>query len=90
VVAARRRQAERYADSGVSTNASLSPSALRKHGVLDRAAARLLRTAAQRLSLSARAYDRVRKVARTIADLAGEEQIGGDHVAEALQFRISA
>jgi magnesium chelatase family protein len=40
-----------------------------------------------RLSLSARGYDRVRKVARTIADLAGDERLGGDHVAEALPFR---
>jgi magnesium chelatase family protein len=41
-----------------------------------------------RLGLSARAYDRVKKVARTIADLAGEDRLGADHVAEALQFRM--
>jgi len=54
----------------------------------DQAALRVLRAAMTRLSLSARGYDRVRKVARTIADLAGEERLGADHVAEALQFRM--
>jgi magnesium chelatase family protein len=49
---------------------------------------RLLTAAATRLRLSARAYDRVRKVARTIADLDGAAQIGAAHVAEALQFRV--
>ena len=42
----------------------------------------------QRMALSARGYDRVRKVARTIADLAGDERVSADHVAEALQFRM--
>jgi magnesium chelatase family protein len=48
----------------------------------------MLTTAVRHLALSARGYDRVRKVARTIADLAGSDEIGGDHVAEALQFRM--
>jgi magnesium chelatase family protein len=48
----------------------------------------VLRAAAQRIALSARAYDRIRKVARTIADLAEAERIGAEHVAEALQFRM--
>ena len=49
---------------------------------------KLLSAAVSRLGLSARAYDRVRKVARTIADLAGDEATAADHVAEALQFRM--
>jgi magnesium chelatase family protein len=55
---------------------------------LDRAGVRLLRTAVTKMGLSARGFDRVRKVARTIADLAGEDAIAPDHLAEALQFRL--
>lgn len=55
---------------------------------LDGAATKLLGAAISRLILSARGYDRVRKVARTIADLVGAEQIGAEHIAEALQFRM--
>ena len=87
VVAARARQRERYSGDHATMNASLTPSLMRTHCALDRAAARLLKAAVERMSLSARAYDRVRKVARTIADLAGDDRIGADHVAEALQFR---
>jgi magnesium chelatase family protein len=60
------------------------------HCKLDAAAERLLMTATRRLGLSARGYDRVRKVARTIADLAGADDISGDDVAEALQFRMTS
>jgi len=88
VVAARTRQLERYADAGVRTNASLSPALMRVHCAVDRHGVRLLKAAVQRMALSARAYDRVRKVARTIADLAGDDCVGADHVAEALQFRM--
>jgi magnesium chelatase family protein len=72
----------------VHTNAELTPALLSAHCTLDRDAARLLASAAVRMTLSARAYDRVRKVARTIADLAGDDVLRTDHVAEALQFRM--
>jgi magnesium chelatase family protein len=90
VVAARARQQARAAVVGVATNAALTPAMLRRHCPLDRAGLRLLTTAADRLGLSARAFDRIRRVARTIADLAGDEAIAADHVAEALQFRTAA
>ena len=89
VIAARARQRDRYGSTASRTNASLTPAQMRTHCRVDSRGARLLRTAADRMSLSARAYDRVRKVARTIADLAGDEQVGADHVAEALQFRMA-
>jgi magnesium chelatase family protein len=59
-----------------------------RHCALDSRAARLLDSAITRMALSARAYDRVRKVARTIADLAGAADVEADHVSEALQFRL--
>ena len=88
VVCARQRQIERYAADGVRTNAELTPTLMSRHCVLEPLAARLLSAAVGRMALSARGYDRVRKVARTIADLAGAETIAGDHLAEALQFRM--
>ncbi len=88
VVAARARQAARHADERLLTNAELTPAALRRHCALDRPASRILTSAAQRLNVSARGYDRIRRVARTIADLADDDRIAADHVAEALQFRF--
>jgi magnesium chelatase family protein len=87
VVAARERQAERYAGLPLRTNAELQPSQLARLCPFEPAARRLLRAASARLCLSARGYDRVRKVARTIADLQGHDRIEPEHVAEALQFR---
>ena len=88
VVAARARQAARYAREDVRTNAELSPALMTAHCAVDPAGLRVLHTAVRRMALSARAYDRVRKVARTIADLADRDGIGADAVAEALQFRM--
>ena len=87
VVGARERQRARGRDAGGLTNASLSSAQLHRWCALDTASLRLLRTAAERLGLSARGFDRVRRVARTIADLTQAETVGVDHVAEALQFR---
>jgi magnesium chelatase family protein len=89
VVVARERQAERYAAAGIRTNAELTPRLTAMHCGLDAAGIRLLNAASSRMALSARGYDRVRKVARTVADLAASEAIQADHLAEALQFRMS-
>jgi magnesium chelatase family protein len=90
VVDARTRQLERYADHGITTNAQLTPSLMAAYCGTDRAALRVLQAAMQKMSLSARGYDRVRKVARTIADLAGDDRVAADHLAEALQFRMTS
>jgi magnesium chelatase family protein len=87
VVAARERQRGRCELARVPTNGALSSVELRRHCELDTPSLRLLRSAAERLGLSARGFDRVRRVARTIADLAAADHIASEHVAEALQFR---
>ena len=90
VVAARARQAARYAGLGITINAELTTPLMTRYCAIDRAAMSVLHAAVKKLSLSARGYDRVRKVARTIADLAGDDRLTADHVAEALQFRMSS
>ncbi len=84
---AREIQNERYKGTGVTCNARLTPALLKKHCVMSDAAAQLLRASFERLGMSARAYDRILKVARTIADLQGSENIEMGHIAEAIQFR---
>ena len=88
VRAARARQRERYARNGIATNAELGSRLLERHCRPDAAGARLLESAVDRLRLSARAYARVLKVARTIADLAGRDAVVAPDVAEALQYRM--
>jgi magnesium chelatase family protein len=87
VVAARERQRFRLARHGVAVNAAMTTRALHEHARPDAAGARLLAHVMERLGLSARAYTRVLKVARTIADLAGAEHVVAAHVAEAVQYR---
>jgi magnesium chelatase family protein len=84
---ARAIQTAREAASGAATNARLAPRALRRACALDARTERLLLDAADRLGLTARAFDRVLRVSRTIADLRGGEGVEFDDVAEALQFR---
>jgi magnesium chelatase family protein len=88
VEVARERQRRRFADQpGVHANAHMGPRDLRRHCRLGAEAEELLRGAMGRLGLSARAFHRVLKVARTVADLSGEEQVATTHVAEAIQYR---
>jgi magnesium chelatase family protein len=87
VEAARARQYGRRESAGVPLNARLAPRALRRVCQLDRRGQRLLAQASERLVLTARAFDRVLRVARTIADLEGAPGVDAEHVAEALQFR---
>ncbi len=88
VVAARRRQQERFKDKPkITCNARMGTRELKQYCPLDETTLELLKFAMADLNLSARAYDRVLKVARTIADLAGATNIGSDHISEAIQYR---
>ncbi|MBS0633492.1 MAG: YifB family Mg chelatase-like AAA ATPase [Verrucomicrobia bacterium] len=85
--AARARQQARFAQSKTTANARMTHAQIRKHCVIDSTLGDLLQQAMEQLQLSARAYDRILKVARTIADLAGEEKISAPHLLEAIQYR---
>lgn len=88
VIKARAIQTERYKETpGTYANAQMSSKQLREVCVINQAGEALLKKAMERLNLSARAYDRILKVSRTIADLAASENIKAEHLAEAIQYR---
>jgi magnesium chelatase family protein len=88
VINAREIQAARYKEQpGIYCNAQMSAKQLRDICTIDNIGQKLLKTAMERLNLSARAYDRILKVSRTIADLAASENIKPEHLAEAIQYR---
>lgn len=88
VIAARTIQEERFKSyKGIYCNAQMSGRLLSKFAQPDAQGLNLLRTAMNRLNLSARAYDRILKVARTIADLEGAKHIASTHIAEAIGYR---
>ena len=87
VIKARNAQTERYKDLDISYNAQMGPKEIEKYCELDGYSQLLIKTAMLTLNLSARASDRILKVARTIADLENSENIEGDHISEAIQYR---
>ncbi len=88
VIKAMERQSERYKDNpGIYCNAQMSSKMLKEICVITQAGANLLKVAMEKLNLSARAYDRILKVSRTIADLSGSNDIKVEHLAEAIQYR---
>jgi magnesium chelatase family protein len=88
VAMARRRQCDRFGGGHGLLNSQLIGSVLKEHCGLDRPGTKLLQAAIRKFGLSARGTDRVLRVGRTIADLAGASNIGGEHLAEALQYRF--
>jgi len=87
VINARDRQRERFATEGIFSNAAMTPRLIRKYCRIDSQSETMLERAMTRLGLSARAYDRILKVSRTIADLENSEQIQSAYVSEAVHYR---
>ena len=80
-------QLARYKDSGIFSNAKMSDQFVRKYCKISQESDRMLRYAFEKLNLSARAYNRILKVARTIADLDKCEEISDEHIMEAISYR---
>ena len=87
VIKARRLQAERYKEDGILTNSELSAEMIKKYCKLDEATSQIMKMAAQKYQLSGRRYNRVLKIARTIADLDSSAEIKSVHLTQALQYR---
>jgi magnesium chelatase family protein len=87
VIKARQRQLRRFKGEKIFANAAMTPRMIRTHCQIDSASERMLESAMTRLGLSARAYDRILKVSRTIADLEGSDKINSTHVSEAVGYR---
>jgi magnesium chelatase family protein len=87
VEAAREVQRERFADTPLSCNADMGPTEVRRICHLNEEGRALVKAAMQQLGMSARAFHRILKLARTIADLAGSERVETVHLAEAIQYR---
>ena len=85
--AARRLQRSRFEGTKTYANSAMEPAQMRKCCALDEAGNDMMKAAFQAMNLTARSYDRVLRVARTIADLAGSETIHATHIAEAVQYR---
>jgi magnesium chelatase family protein len=88
VMSARETQQHRFSNrEGLFCNADMAAKEIKEFCAIDSSGADLLKTAMNKLGLSARAYDRILKVARTIADIAGSDRIGVEHLGEAIQYR---
>ena len=89
VIKARKIQKERFKNDGILTNSQMTPKLIRKYCILDEKSQTILKAATAKFDLSGRSYDRVLKLSRTIADLAGSENIQSIHIAQALQYRMA-
>ena len=87
VIAARTFQTKRFARTKIYCNAQMGSRHIKKHCKIDDSSCALLETAIDKLGLSARAYNRILKIARTIADLERQPDIQVDHISEAIQYR---
>jgi magnesium chelatase family protein len=87
VVCARQAQCDRFGDGPVCYNAQMTSRQVRKFCELDKPCQRMLRHSVEEMGLSARAHDKILRVSRTIADVAGDERLGEMHLAEAIGYR---